>query len=723
MNTVLNRRDFLKAGALLGAGLTLAFHLPTVRGGRMRMPTAAGEAFAPNAFIRVAPDETVTVVVKHLEMGQGVHTGLPALVAEELEVPWERIRVAAAPADHTLYNNLLWGPMQGTGGSTAMANSYEQLRRAAAVAREMLIAAAAEVWQVKPETLKAEAGHVVHGSGLRRISYGNLAAYAALQEVPESVALKAPADFKVIGKGFKRTDSRAKADGSAKFGLDVYLPGMLTAVVARPPRFGARLQSFDAAPALAVPGVKAVFQVPSGVAVVATDTWAAMKGRKALTVDWAGGDPLDSAAIFADYRMRAKAPGLPARQKGDAEAHLVGAERKLCVEFRVPYLAHSPMEPLNCVVHIGADGCDIWTGDQFHTMDQRNAAAVLGLAAEQVRIHTTFAGGSFGRRANAQSDYVVEAVQVAKRVAKDLGVPVKTLWTREDDVRGGFYRPCYLHQMEAALDADGKPLAWTQRIVGQSIVAGTPFAAGMIQDGVDSTSVEGAANLPYAIPNLKVDLHSTELPVPVLWWRSVGSTHTAFVTEVFIDELAHAAGADPYQYRRALLQDHPRHLAVLDLAADKAGWGKPLPAGWGRGIAVHESFNSYVAEVAEVSVQADGGYKVERVVCAVDCGVAVTPDVVRAQMEGGIGFGLSAALFGEITLKEGGVEQSNFHDYRVLRMADMPRVEVHIVPSQSSPSGVGEPGVPPIAPAVVNALFAASGKRIRTLPIGDTLPA
>ncbi|HNH89263.1 MAG TPA: xanthine dehydrogenase family protein molybdopterin-binding subunit, partial [Thiobacillaceae bacterium] len=674
---------------------------------------------APNAFIRVAPDNTVTVLVKHLEMGQGVQTGLPALVAEELEVPWESIRVEAAPADHTLYNNLLWGPMQGTGGSTAMGNSYEQLRRAGATTREMLREAAALTWGVDKAQVLAEAGRMRHVSSNRALAYGELVERAAGLEVPHHVKLKPASQFKIIGRGFKRTDSRAKSDGSARFGMDLRLPGMLTAVVLRPPRFGDKLKTFYADKALARPGVKAVFEIPAGVAVVATDTWSAIQGRLAVKAEWEAGPAagVSSDTLLESYRALLKQPGTVARNDGDAGQALAGAARTLAAEYEVPFLAHAPMEPLNCVAQVTADGCEIWTGDQFQTMDQKNAAAVLGLAPEKVRIHTLFAGGSFGRRANVKSDYVVEAVHIAKR----MGVPVKTVWTREDDIRGGFYRPCYAHRLEAGLDAQGAPVAWTHRIVGQSIVAGTPFAAGLIKDGIDHTSVEGAATLPYAIPNLRVELHSPTPPIPVLWWRSVGSSHTAFATEVFLDEVAQAAGEDPVALRRRLLKGHPRHLAVLELAAAKAGWGSPLPKGWGRGVAVHESFHSFVAEVAEVSVAADGSFKVERVVCAVDCGLAVTPDVIRAQMEGGIGFGLSAALHGEITLQDGRTKQGNFDDYKQLRISEMPKVEVHIVASDLPPTGVGEPGVPPIAPAVVNALFAATGKRIRKLPIGKTV--
>ena len=713
------RRDFIKAGAALGAGLTLGFHLTPARAGKRVVQTAAGETFAPNAFIRVAPDNTVTVLVKHLEMGQGVQTGLPALVAEELEVPWESIRVEAAPADHTLYNNLFWGPMQGTGGSTAMGNSYEQLRRAGATTREMLREAAALTWGVDKAQVLAEAGRMRHVSSNRALAYGELVERAAGLEVPHHVKLKPASQFKIIGRGFKRTDSQAKSDGSARFGMDLHLPGMLTAVVLRPPRFGDKLKTFSADKSLARPGVKAVFEIPAGVAVVATDTWSAIQGRLAVKAEWEAGPAagVSSDTLLESYRALLKQPGTVARNDGDAGQALAGAARTLAAEYEVPFLAHAPMEPLNCVAQVTADGCEIWTGDQFQTMDQKNAAAVLGLAPEKVRIHTLFAGGSFGRRANVKSDYVVEAVHIAKR----MGVPVKTVWTREDDIRGGFYRPCYVHRLVAGLDAQGAPVAWTHRIVGQSIVAGTPFAAGLIKDGIDHTSVEGAATLPYAIPNLRVELHSPTPPIPVLWWRSVGSSHTAFATEVFLDEVAQAAGEDPVALRRRLLKGHPRHLAVLELAATKAGWGSPLPKGWGRGVAVHESFHSFVAEVAEVSVAADGSFKVERVVCAVDCGLAVTPDVIRAQMEGGIGFGLSAALHGEITLQDGRTKQGNFDDYKQLRISEMPKVEVHIVASDLPPTGVGEPGVPPIAPAVVNALFAATGKRIRKLPIGKTV--
>lgn len=722
MDKIVNpsRREFLKTGATLGAGLTIAFYLP-VGAARMMASQGAGKPFAPNAFIRIAPDDTVTVIVKHLEMGQGVNTGLPTLVAEELDIPWENIRVEAAPADAKLYNNLLWGPMQGTGGSTAIANSFEQLRRAGATARAMLIAAAADNWKVAANTLATQDGLVLHRPSGRKASYGQLAEKAATMPQPAEVQLKSPKDFKYIGKQFKRTDSKAKSDGSAQFTSDLLLPGQLTALIARPPLFGAKVKRFKADRAKAVPGVRAVVEVPRGVAVIATDFWSAKKGRDALQVEWdeTGAERVSSAEQREHYLGLLKQPGMVARNEGDAAKALVQATKKLEATFEFPYLAHTPMEPLNCVVQLKDGGCEIWAGSQSQTGDQATAARILGLKPEQVQIHTMLAGGSFGRRANPTSDYIAEAVSVAK-AASHLNAPIHLMWTREDDIHGGYYRPMFAHVVSGGLDAQGNPTAWSQRLVGQSIIAGTAFESGMVKDGIDVTSVEGASNLAYRIPNLHVELHSPKLGVPVLWWRSVGHTHTAFSTEIFIDELAVAAGKDPYEFRRGLLAQQPRHMSVLELAAAKSDWGKPLApksgVRRGRGIAVHESFRSFVAEVAEVSVKPDGSFTVDRVVCAVDCGLAVNPDQIGAQMEGGIGFALSAALHSAITFKDGRVEQSNFNDYPLLRISEMPRVEVHIVPSQAAPTGVGEPGVPPLAPAVANALFAATGKRLRKLP-------
>lgn len=724
------RRGFLKGGA----GLALAIVAPTVALAEVGGPGHAGSAmvdgeFSPNAFLRIGTDGTVTVVSKHLEMGQGVYTGLATLVAEELDADWSRVTVEGAPADAKRYSNLFW-KAQGTGGSTAIANSYEQMRRAGATARAMLVSAAAQQWKVPASQITVKNGVVSHAASGRKAGFGELAEAAAQLPVPANVKLKNPKDFTLIGRSAPRVDSVAKTTGRATFTQDVKLPGMLVAVVAHPPRFGGRVKSVDDKAARALKGVNDVVVIPNGVAVLASDYWTAKKGRDALKVEWDEAQAYrgSSDAIVADYRERAKTPGLNARNDGNAEAALAKAGKVIEAEYVFPYLAHASMEPLNCVMKLENGECEVWNGEQLHTVDQFSLAKTLGIEADRVKLNMVYAGGSFGRRANPQSDYLLETAQIVKAI--NGRAPVKLVWSREDDMRGGFYRPIYLHRVRAALDAKGMPVAWQQRIVGQSIIAGSPFEPMLVKDGVDITSVEGASTLPYAIPNLNVDLHTTnaDVKVPVQWWRSVGSTHTAYATELFIDELALNAGKDPVAYRMALLKKHPRHAGVLKLAADKAGWNKPLApaadgAKRGRGVAVHESFNSFVAEVVEVTVQKDGSFKVDRVVCAVDCGVVVNPDVVKAQMEGGIGYALAAALTGSITLKDGEVEQSNFNDYPVLRINEMPKVEVHIVKSAAAPTGVGEPGVPPLAPALASALRAATGKVIHTLPIGEQLQA
>ena len=716
-----SRRAFLKTAAATAAGLTIGFHWS---GPLSRALADTSKDFAPNAFLRIAPDNSVTVIAKHLEMGQGTYTGLATIVAEELDADWAQIRVESAPADASKYANLAFGTIQGTGGSSAMANSWMQLRNAGATARAMLVAAAAAEWNVPPASLTIERGVVRHAPSNRQATFGDLAAKAASQPAPDKVALKDPKDFKLIGQKLPRVDIPGKTNGTAQFTIDVTFPNMLVAVLQRPPLFGATAKSFDATATKAVPGVVEVLQVPRGVAVVAKSFWAAKLGRDALKVAWddSKAEKRSTAAIMAEYRTLAEQPGKPARKEGDAAAALKGAAKLITATYEFPYLAHAPMEPLDAVVKLDADSCEIWCGDQFQTVDQGNAAATAGLKPEQVKIHTLLAGGSFGRRANMGSDYIVEAVSVAKALGAN-GIPVKLQWTREDDIRGGLYRPLYLHRLEAALDNNGQLVGWQHRIVGQSIIAGTAFAAVMIKDGIDGTSVEGAANLPYAVPNMSVELSTTETGVPVLWWRVVGSSHTAYATEAFIDEIAHAAGKDPFAFRQAMLEHHPRHKAVLELAAKAAGWGSPLPKGKGRGIAVAEAFGTYVAQVAEVTVAPNGKVKVDRVVCAVDCGTPINPDVITAQMEGGIGFGLGAALYGAITLKDGQVEQTNFDAYQVLRIDEMPKVEVHIVPSPEAPTGVGEPGVAPVGPAVANAVFAATGKRLRVLPfaVGGTV--
>lgn len=718
----ISRRTFIKASALVVGGLVIAFSIPQAK--RFLLPGAAketgnaGEAKlpAPNAFLRIGTDNTITVMLAHSEMGQSIWTTLPMLIAEELDADWSKIRVEHASASpaylHTAYG------IQITGGSSTTWSEFDRYRQAGALTRQLLIGAAAEQLGVPAANLKTENGFVI--SGDTKISYGDLAEAAAKLETPKAVTLKDPKDWKVIGKATKRLDGPEKINGTAVFGQDVHFDGLMTAMVARSPVFGGSVKSFDASAAKQVKGVQQVVQVPTGVAVVADNYWAAKQGREALKVEWDLGPNagLDSKAMLEDFRSKAANPGLVAAQLGDSKATLSKADKLIEAEYALPYLAHSPMEPLNCSVRIEKDACEIWTGTQMQTTDQQAAAKILGLKPEQVKIHTLFLGGGFGRRANPAADFVSEAVQVAKAA----GVPVKTVWSREDDVQGGYYRPMYLHKAKIGVDANGFPAAWEQVTVGQSIMLGTPFEAFMIKDGVDATSVEGIADSPYLkqIPNYHVSLHTVKTGIPVLWWRSVGHSHSAFVMESLIDELAYSAKKDPLDYRRALLKGHPRHLAALNLAAEKAEWGKPLPKGVSRGIAVHESFGSFVAQVAEVSVD-QGTVKVHRMVCAIDCGLAVNPDSLKAQMESSISFGLGAAMQSEITFKEGKVQQSNFHDYLVMRMSDMPKVEVHIVQSTEKMGGVGEPGLPPVAPAVTNAIFAATGKRIRQLPIGNQL--
>jgi isoquinoline 1-oxidoreductase beta subunit len=716
----MSRRTFLKTSLGTGAGLTLGVWLPAF--GQMGGPGKAGTGvadggFEPNAFVRIGPDNVVEVVAKHLEMGQGSWTGLATLVAEELDADWEQVRVVGAPADAARYNNLFWGPVQGTGGSTAMANSHKQMREAGAAARAMLTAAAAERWSVDAESITIEQGILRGPSPGQTATFGDLAEAAAAQPVPEIVFLKDPADFRLIGRHLPRKDNPGKVNGTALYTQDVRLPEMLTAAVLHAPRFGGRLAGFDAAEARKVKGVVDVFDIPSGVAVVATDTWAAISGRDAVRADWDDSAAFSGSAgdLMASYRALADQPGATARLDGDPAAVVAGADGVLTADYEFPFLAHAAMEPMNCVVRIDASGCEIFNGEQLQTGDQAAVAQVLGIEPDQVRIHMLYAGGSFGRRANPKSDYVVEAVHIARRVGKP--VPVKLVWTREDDMRAGFYRPMYFHRLSGVLGADGMPLAWQHRIVGQSIVAGTAFEQALVKNGIDGTSVEGAASLPYGIPNLGVDLHSPAGPVPVQWWRAVGSTHTAFSTETFLDELAVAAGQDPVDYRLKMLADHPRHARVLQLAAEKGGWGAAVPEGQFRGVALHESFSTRVAQVADVRVEDDGTWRVHRVVIAVDCGMAVNPDLVRAQMEGGMGFGLSAALGEAISFEDGRVVEGNFDGYPVLRMDQMPQVEVHIVASTAPPTGVGEPATPVIAPAVAVALHRATGQRLRSLPL------
>ncbi|MGQ0701342.1 MAG: molybdopterin cofactor-binding domain-containing protein [Panacagrimonas sp.] len=729
----LSRRRFMQGVGGLAVGVCIGPAL-TACGPETAPTSATPVVFEPNAFVRIGSDNSVTIVAKHLEMGQGTYTGLATLAAEELDADWNQVRVEGAPADNKRYGNAQMGGSQGTGGSNAMANSHEQMRRAGAAARAMLVSAAAEKWKVTPADITVKAGVLEHAASGRKASFGELAEAAGKQAVPEQIRLKTPSEFTLIGRQkLSRKDSADKTDGSALFTQDVKLPDMLVAIVAHPPQFGATLKSFDAAKAKAVSGVVDVVRFEGGanyfggVAVLAKNTWVAKQGRDALVLEWDDSQAmkLDSTELMAQFRKLAEQPGAVARSEGDAKAALAKAAKVIEAEYEFPYLAHASMEPLNCLVRLGDGECEIWNGEQFQTIDQANVAKLLGIAPEKVSLHQLYAGGSFGRRANPHSDYLLEAVSIARAAhAQGHKVPVKMVWLREEDMRGGYYRPMFLHRVRAAASKDGELLAWQHRVVGESIMAGTSFARFMIKDGVDAASVEGCLEQ-YAASNVQIDLHSPVTGVPTQWWRSVGHTHTAFATESMMDELALSAGHDSLEFRRKLLAGHPRHRAVLELAAEKANWSQPVKPGAdgakrGRGIAVHESFKSIVAQVVEVTVT-DGTLRVDRVVCAVDCGLAINPDVIRAQMEGGIGFALTAALHSAITLDKGVVQQTNFHNYAPLRINEMPQVEVHIVPSAEPPTGVGEPGVPPLAPALANAIFAATGKRIRKLPLANQL--
>ncbi|MFM9487362.1 xanthine dehydrogenase family protein molybdopterin-binding subunit [Pseudomonas monachiensis] len=711
----LSRRGFLKGSAVLGGGLVVAFAMP----GAHRFAMGAenqGNVFAPNAFLRIGNDNSVTVLLGHSEMGQGIWTGLTMLIAEELDADWTKIRVEHSPASAADYGLPGFGGMQITGGSTSTWMEFDRYRQAGAAARLMLIDAAAKRFSVAPSEIHTESGVVIAGE--HRATYGELADDAGQLPRPDpaSIKLKDAKDWWLIGKPTKRLDTPEKITGRAKFGMDVQFDGLMTAMVARSPTFGGSVKSFEGAEALAIPGVHKVVQVPTGIAVIADHFWAAKLGRDALKIEWDPGPNagLNSQALLESFRKLATTSGTNAGQAGDTQAALAKATRRIDVEYSVPYLAHAPMEPLNCTVSITQDKCEIWTGTQFQTLDQIVAGKITGLKPEQVVIHTEFLGGGFGRRANPTSDFVSEAVYVAKAA----GAPVKTVWAREDDIRGGYYRSAFLHHALIGVGADGLPLAWKHVMVGQSIMAGTSLEATMVKDGIDKTSVEGVADSPYfeGLANHQIELHSPQTGISVLWLRSVGHTHTAFVMESLIDELATAAGKDPVEYRRTLLKDHPRHLGVLNLAVEKANWTAPLPDGHALGVAVHESFGSYVAQVAEVS-QDNLAIRVHRVVCAVDCGIAVNPQSIAAQMESCITFGLSFALHSKLTLKDGQVVQSNYHDYQVLRLNEMPVVEVHIVPSSDKPGGIGEAGVPPMAPAVANAVFALTGQRLRELPL------
>jgi isoquinoline 1-oxidoreductase beta subunit len=714
----LPRRSFLK---LAGVG---GFALGTFPGMALAQTDAPadkplGPTHQPSAFVEIAPDGEVTVTINRLDFGQGVQTALPMILADELDADWAKVR-----SRHGSNAGAYVDPMMGmhlTGGSNSIKNSFIQYRELGARARWMLIHAAAARWKVDAATLRTAAGEVIAADG-RKLGYGELAEAAMAQPVPQKVVLKDPKDFRIIGRPTTRLDAKAKSSGRQDYGIDMRLPGQLTAVVMRPPVFGAKVASLDDSAARAIKGVKAVLRVPldrgaEGVAVVAEGYWPAKQGRDALKVQWdtAGVEKVDSARLLAQYREQAGQPG-PRHFDADM-APLAGAAQKIVAEFAFPYLAHAPMEPLNCTVRIGADGAELWLGSQMPGLDGMMAAGVLGLKPEQVQVHVQMAGGGFGRRAIPTSDYVYEACVVAKAArAAGLDAPVRTLWSREDDIRGGYYRPMHLHRAVIGLDAQGRVLAWDHTIVGQSILSGSPFEGFMVKNGVDMTAVEGMRE-PYDLP-MRLTVHHPKVNVPVLWWRSVGSTHTAFVMETLIDEIARTNRQDPVAYRMQMFgEKHPRHRAALQMAVDKSGYGKKkLPAGRAWGVAVHESFQSVVAYVVEASLK-DGQPVLHRATAGVHCNLAVNPRTLEAQVQGAALMGLSMCLPGAaITFKDGVVEQSNFGDFVVPRITDMPQIAVHIVPSAEPPTGMGEPGLPPLAPAFANAVTRLTGKPMRELP-------
>lgn len=713
MTLRMDRRGFLKTTGALGTSLLVGF------GAGGRLATADDHSAADlNAFVRVGDDDSVTVIVKHFEMGQGTTTGLSTLVAEEMDVPWENVKVSFAPSNHDLYKNLAFGG-QGTGGSTAIANSWDQYRIAGAGARAVLIDAAAQLWNVDASDITVEDG--VFKSGNKTVSIGGLVGIAAKLPAPEKPVLKEASQYKLIGnESLPRKDSNDKTTGRAMFSMDVKVPNMVYAMVLRSPKFGGVLKSFDASAAADVKGYVDAKAMPdkSGVAVFANSTWAAIKARRMISAEWD-----DSAADNRGSEARAQEmwsmldadPVYDATGNGETEI----SGNSVDADFMFPLLAHAPMEPLNCVIEPTEKGVRVHDGTQFHMITHPTLAAVLQMAPEDIEIVTYYAGGSFGRRANPTSDYHVQAAMAYLLLGGQKAV--KLVWTREDDLAGGYYRPQVAHRAHISVGEDGKISGWKHRTVGQSIAKGTALEGMLVHNGIDHFSIEGIVDTPYGIDNMSVGLTDFESPMSVLWWRSVGHSHSGYVMEVLMDMAAQAAEADPVAFRLAHLdesdQNQARFAGVLKLAAEKSGWGSAVAKGKGRGVAVHKSFNSYVALVTDVSVDSNGAISIDNITCAVDCGVAVNPDVVRAQMEGGIGYGLGAVMRNEITLTDGVVDQMNFPQYQPLRITDMPNVDVHIVASTQAPTGVGEPGLPPAGPSLANAIFSATGQRVTSLPL------
>jgi isoquinoline 1-oxidoreductase beta subunit len=705
----LSRRRFLEAGAAAGGGLMLSFSLPFAKGGA---EVAGAEGFAPNAFIRIEGGGGIVLTMPYVEMGQGTYTSISMLIAEELEVDMKQVRLEPAPPNEKLYGNPLLGGIQATGNSNAIRAAWQPMRQAGATARTMLVAAAAKRWSVHPASCRARSGEVLHAPTGRRIKYGELAADAARLPVPENVALKRPQDFKLIGTSAKRLDAPSKVNGTAVYGIDVRPAGVKIATLAQSPVFGGRVRSVDDAAAKAVKGVHQIVRLDDAIAVVADHMGAAKKGLAALVIEWDDGPhaKLGTDDILHDLERATQNAGAVAQNIGNVDRAMASAATMVEVTYQVPFLAHAAMEPMNCTVHVRKDGCEVWVGNQVLARAQAAAAKTAGLPLDKVVVHNHLIGGGFGRR--LEIDGVIRAVEIAKHVDG----PVKVVWTREEDIQHDMYRPYFFDRLSAGLDEKGMPVAWNHRFAGSSVIA--RWAPPLFANGLDPDTTEGAINLVYALPNIHVEYQRVEPPgIPTAFWRSVGPSHNVFVTEGFMDELAAAAKQDTAAYRRALLDKSPRAKAVLELAAEKAGWGKPLPDRVGRGIAIQFVFATYMAQVAEVEVSKEGAVRVRRVVCAVDCGTVVNPDTVRAQIQGAIIFGITAALYGEVTLKDGRVEQANFDTYQMVRMNEAPAIDVYIVQSPEAPGGMGEAGTSLIAPALTNAIFAATGKRLRKLPI------